>query len=96
MTADRILVVDNEADIRRFIEVNLRLEGFEVVSAPDGEKGLAAAFEVDPSLVLLDVMMPGIDGIEVCRRLRADPRTCLLYTSPSPRDLSTARMPSSA
>ncbi|MEO2104171.1 MAG: response regulator [Actinomycetota bacterium] len=75
MTADRILVVDNEADIRRFIEVNLRLEGFEVVSAPDGEKGLAAAFEVDPSLVLLDVMMPGIDGIEVCRRLRADPRT---------------------
>ena len=69
MTADRILVVDNEADIRRFIEVNLRLEGFEVVSAPDGEQGLAAAFEVDPNLVLLDVMMPGIDGIEVCRQL---------------------------
>lgn len=75
MTGNRILVVDNEADIRRFIEVNLRLEGFEVISAGDGEEGLARAFEFDPSLVLLDVMMPGIDGIEVCRRLRADPRS---------------------
>lgn len=75
MTGNRILVVDNEADIRRFIEVNLRLEGFDVVSAGDGEEGLARAFEFDPSLVLLDVMMPGIDGIEVCRRLRADPRS---------------------
>ena len=74
-SAERILVVDNEADIRRFVEVNLRLEGFEVVSANDGEEGLAAAFEEAPDLVLLDVMMPGIDGIEVCRRLRADPRT---------------------
>ena len=75
MTGDRILVVDNEADIRRFIEVNLRLEGFDVTSASNGEDGLVTAFEIDPSLVLLDVMMPGIDGIEVCRRLRADPRT---------------------
>lgn len=74
-SGERILVVDNEADIRRFVEVNLRLEGFEVVSAADGEEGLAKAFEEDPNLVLLDVMMPGIDGIEVCRRLRADPRT---------------------
>jgi PleD family two-component response regulator len=72
---ERILVVDNEADIRRFIEVNLRLEGFEVLVAADGAEGLARAKEEDPSLVLLDVMMPGIDGIEVCRRLRADPRT---------------------
>jgi diguanylate cyclase (GGDEF)-like protein len=72
---ERILIVDNEADIRRFVEVNLRLEGFEVMVAEDGAKGLQKAFESTPSLVLLDVMMPGIDGIEVCRRLRADPRT---------------------
>lgn len=75
MGGDRILVVDNETDIRRFVEVNLRLEGFEVVVAGDGPEGLQRAFESDPALVLLDVMMPGIDGIEVCRRLRADPRT---------------------
>lgn len=75
MNGERILVVDNEADIRRFIEVNLRLEGFEVLVASDGPEGLKAAIDLDPSLVLLDVMMPGIDGIEVCRRLRADPRT---------------------
>jgi diguanylate cyclase (GGDEF)-like protein len=75
MVGERILVVDNEADIRRFIEVNLRLEGFDVVSAGDGIEALDRARDSDPSLVLLDVMMPGIDGIEVCRRLRADPRT---------------------
>ena len=75
MSADRILVVDNEADIRRFIEVNLRLEGFDVVVAGDGDEALERACDSDPALVLLDVMMPGIDGIEVCRRLRADPRT---------------------
>lgn len=75
MGGDRILVVDNEADIRRFIEVNLRLEGFEVVAAADGAEALERARDSEPALVLLDVMMPGIDGIEVCRRLRADPRT---------------------
>jgi diguanylate cyclase (GGDEF)-like protein len=75
VVGDRILVVDNEADIRRFIEVNLRLEGFEVVTAADGAEALDKARQSDPALVLLDVMMPGIDGIEVCRRLRADPRT---------------------
>ncbi|HUG86228.1 MAG TPA: response regulator, partial [Euzebya sp.] len=75
MAGERILVVDNEVRIRRFVEVNLRLEGFEVIVASDGHEGLQRAFDTDPALVLLDVMMPGIDGIEVCRRLRADPRT---------------------
>lgn len=73
--ADTILVVDNEPDILRFVEVNLRLEGFEVVTAPDGEAALQTAFEVRPALVILDVMMPKLDGFEVCRRLRLDPRT---------------------
>jgi diguanylate cyclase (GGDEF)-like protein len=70
-----ILVVDNEPDILRFVEVNLRLEGFEVATARDGEEALARAFELRPSLVVLDVMMPKIDGFEVLRRLRADTRT---------------------
>lgn len=75
MAGERVLVVDNDADIRRFIQINLQLQDFEVIIASDGPEGLERAFESDPSLVLLDVMMPGIDGIEVCRRLRADPRT---------------------
>jgi CheY-like chemotaxis protein len=73
--SETILVVDNEPDILRFVEVNLRLEGFEVVLASDGHEGLERAFNVRPSLILLDVMMPGVDGYEVCRRLRADART---------------------
>ena len=70
-----ILVVDDDVDIARFIEINLRLEGFDVRVAHDGE---AARAEIDarlPDLVLLDVMMPRIDGVELCRRLRADPAT---------------------
>jgi diguanylate cyclase (GGDEF)-like protein len=72
---ETILIADNELDIVRFVEVNLRLEGFSVMIATDGEQALEAAFAHRPSLVLLDVMMPKIDGFEVCRRLRADART---------------------
>lgn len=75
MDSKTILVADNEPDILRFVEVNLRLEGFDVALAHDGNEALRLAFEVGPQLVLLDVMMPGLDGYEVCRRLRADPRT---------------------
>ena len=70
-----ILVVDDDADIRRFVEMNLRLEGYRVVSAADGAMALAMVATEVPDLVLLDVMMPGVDGIEVTRRLRSDSRT---------------------
>ncbi len=70
-----ILVVDDDADIRRFVEMNLRLEGYRVVTAADGAMALATVATEVPDLVLLDVMMPGVDGIEVTRRLRADSRT---------------------
>jgi diguanylate cyclase (GGDEF)-like protein len=72
---ETILVADNEPDILRFVEANLRMEGFEVVLAADGAEALCKAVDDRPSLVVLDVMMPGLDGFEVCRRLRADPRT---------------------
>lgn len=72
---ERILVADDDEDIVRFVEVNLRLEGFEVRTACDGESALDSAYEFNPDLVLLDVMMPKIDGFEVCQRLRADNRT---------------------
>jgi diguanylate cyclase (GGDEF)-like protein len=70
-----ILVADDDEDIVRFVEVNLRLEGFEVATAPDGEAALRSAYDMLPDLMLLDVMMPKVDGFEVCQRLRSDPRT---------------------
>ena len=71
----RILIVDDDEDIRAYLEVTLELAGFEVVQAVDGETGLQAAFDAEPELIVLDVMMPGLDGLEVLRRLRADSRT---------------------
>lgn len=70
-----VLVVDDDSDIARFIEINLRLEGFDVLLAADGEEALEVITRAVPDLLLLDVMMPKIDGVELCRRLRADPRT---------------------
>jgi diguanylate cyclase (GGDEF)-like protein len=77
MSADRelVLVADDDEDIVRFVEVNLRLEGFDVATAYNGEDALAAAYDLAPDLVLLDVMMPVLDGYEVCQRLRGDSRT---------------------
>ena len=70
-----ILVADNEPDIRRIVELNLELEGFEVATADDGEEALQQAADLRPALILLDIMMPKLDGFEVCRRLRTDPKT---------------------
>ncbi|HEY0869240.1 MAG TPA: response regulator, partial [Acidothermaceae bacterium] len=73
-----ILVVDDDADIVRFVEMNLRLEGYRVLVARDGVEALEMVTAEVPDLVLLDVMMPGFDGVEVTRRLRADSRTSTL------------------
>lgn len=70
-----MLVVDDDLVIRQLIGINLELEGFEVHLAADGEEALKQALEVMPDVVVLDVMMPRLDGLEVARRLRADPRT---------------------
>lgn len=70
-----ILVADDDPDILRFVELNLRLEGYEVLTASDGEQALDTAKDRAPALVILDVMMPRMDGYEVCQRLRQDSRT---------------------
>jgi DNA-binding response OmpR family regulator len=68
----RVLVVDDDPQVVRLLRVNLELEGYDVVSASDGNEALAAVASEDPDLVVCDVMMPGMDGVEVVRRLRAD------------------------
>ena len=73
--AETILVVDDDPDIARFVEVNLRSAGYEVAVAADGEEALDRAQDMRPDLVLLDVMMPRIDGFEVAQRLRRNPQT---------------------
>jgi len=68
---ERVLVVEDDAAVRRMLERSLGAEGFEVVVAADGGAALASAEASAPDLVVLDVAMPGMDGFEVCRRLRA-------------------------
>ncbi|MGH9034817.1 MAG: response regulator transcription factor, partial [Acidimicrobiia bacterium] len=72
MSGGTILVVDDEANIADLVELYLRKEGFRVLKAGSGEDGLATAKRERPRLVVLDVGLPGMDGLEVCRKLQAD------------------------
>ncbi|MCH2107627.1 MAG: response regulator transcription factor, partial [Planctomycetes bacterium] len=74
MSATRLVVVEDDPDLREVLKESLSREGYEVFAAEDGVLGLELVHEVQPDLVCLDVMMPGKDGIEVCRELRADSR----------------------
>ena len=71
----RILVVDDELDIREFVQYNLVKEGYEVACATNGREAVAMAGEFRPHLILMDMMMPEMDGREACRILRATPAT---------------------
>lgn len=73
MTRERILVVEDETDLREVLSYNLTREGFKVSSAGDGGEGVRTALEEKPDLILLDLMLPDVDGLEVCRRVRQDP-----------------------
>src|SRR6516225_9372850 len=71
----RVLVVDDILANVKLLEAKLTSEYFEVMTATDGAAALALVLSAAPDIVLLDVMMPGMDGFEVCRRIKADPRT---------------------
>ena len=75
--SEKILIVDDESAARAALEVLLRREGFEVRDASDGQAALAECAAFRPDLILLDIVMPGIDGFEVCRRIKATPETRL-------------------
>ena len=70
----RILVVDDESDLVSVLRFGLEIEGFEVIEAADGEEGLRLARERQPTLMLLDLMLPKMDGYKVCRSLKFDER----------------------
>ena len=71
----RVLVVDDDAVIVRLLEVNFRLDGFDVETASRGEEAIRKASELHPDVIVMDVMMPGLDGWAVTERLREDPGT---------------------
>ena len=71
MSAAKVVVIEDEPDILELIEYNLRREGFDVATAASGRSGLAAIEREKPDIVLLDLLLPGLDGLDVCRRLRA-------------------------
>ncbi len=75
MERTTILIVDDEEDIIELVQLNLTREGYETLACTTGEKALAIAESKRPDLVILDLMLPGIDGMEVCRRLKAKPDT---------------------
>jgi diguanylate cyclase (GGDEF)-like protein len=75
---DLILVVDDDQDIARFVSVNLKIHGFEVVLAGDGQEALELVERRHPDLAVVDLMMPRMDGLELTRRLRANPMTSAL------------------
>jgi len=75
MTKETVLIIEDEPDIAELVQYNLEREGYRVQVAREGETGLREAVRHKPDLVLLDIMLPGMDGLEVCRRLRDDPAT---------------------
>ena len=74
----KVLVVDDEENIRMLVKFNLEKAGYEVLEASDGNKAIETAVNSTPDIVILDLMLPGIDGLEVCRHLKRHPRTAAL------------------
>jgi two-component system phosphate regulon response regulator PhoB len=75
MSKERVLVIEDEPDILEMIRYNLDREGYRVSAVVNGEDGFERAQQDAPDLVLLDLMLPGLDGLEICRRLKGDPVT---------------------
>ena len=90
----KILIVDDEQDILEFVSYNLKKEGFDIETAQNGKSALEKAAKFRPHLVVLDIMMPEMDGVEVCRQLRAKPefnQTIIAFLTARDEDLSLIR-----
>ena len=91
MESVKILVVDDEPDILEFLRYNLVKEGYDVSTANNGEEGIKKAEAEKPNLIILDIMMPKMDGVEVCRHLRSKPefdRTVITFLTAREEDYS--------
>ena len=75
MAHENILAVEDDEDILELLKYNLAKEGYRVTAVTSGEEGLQLAHSTTPDLILLDLMLPGVDGLEVCRRLKLDAKT---------------------
>lgn len=75
MSKSKILIIEDERSLSEILSYNLANEGFEVLTASDGIDGLRRAQNALPDLIVLDLMLPGIDGLQICRQLRSDPKT---------------------
>lgn len=92
--AKKILVVDDDRVIQQLLVVNLELEGYDVDVASDGEQALERVKGYEPDLVILDIMMPKLDGWEVCRRIKQDPATQdvpIIFLSARAQDMDIRR-----
>jgi DNA-binding response OmpR family regulator len=78
MAGEHILIVEDENDIAELLEYNLIRQGFEAEAVGNGEEGLRLAQEAEPDLLILDLMLPGLSGLDVCRRLKAAPATAAI------------------
>lgn len=76
--ANKVLVVDDESEIRDLLRTSLSAQGYEVVAASNGEEAIGLAKRENPQVILLGIEMPGIDGIETCKRLKAEEKTRLI------------------
>ena len=89
----KILVIEDDPSALRLIKYTLQQEGYEVLTVPDGLKGLRKARSEPPDLIIIDIMLPGIDGFEVCHRLRVEPQTArlpILMVSAKSREIDKA------
>ena len=73
--AELVLIADDDSDVARAVELNLNLAGYDTAIASDGEEAVAKAIEIQPDLIILDIVMPKLDGFQVCKALRDDDRT---------------------
>lgn len=94
-TEKKVLVADDEQAITELVAFALEMEGFIVIQAPDGPEALRLALEEHPDLAMVDVMMPGLDGREVSRRIKGNPATAdipvLLFSAAPNPDLTEAK-----
>ena len=94
MAKETILIIEDEKDIKEIIEYNLNKEGYKTITASSGEEGLKVLTKTIPDLIILDLMLPGIDGFEVCQIVRLNPEwqsTKIIFLTARGRELDLAK-----